>query len=70
MRLHSEVYEDMDFIPSIPDGERIRFDIQHVSGVRKLRLQHKTKRLVSHPLTMVALVWLVMAVLLAFEVWR
>jgi hypothetical protein len=70
MRQHTEAYEEMDFMPSIADGERIRFDIRHVSGVRRLRVLGQIKRLVTSPMTMAVVVWLVMAALLAVEAWR
>ena len=70
MRSNSETFEEMDFMPSIADGERIRFDIRHVRGVRRLRLQDRMRRLISQPIALVVLVWIFMAVLLTLEVWK
>lgn len=70
MRQNTDSFEEMDFMPSITDGERIRFDIRHVSGVRRLRFLGRVKRLVASPMAMTLIVWLVMAALLALEGWR
>lgn len=70
MRPSSEAYDEMDFMPTIADGERVRFEIRHVRGVRRLRFQRRLRDLIGHPVTLVVVVWIVMALMLALEVWK
>jgi len=64
MRSQIETYEDLDFAPTIADGERIRFDIRHVSGVQRLRRSARVRTILKHPVALVVIIWIVMAGLL------
>jgi hypothetical protein len=67
--VHYDSIEDFDHAPVIADNEKIRFDIRHVSGVRKLRRRERLLSLVKHPVALVILTWVLMTVLLFLEMY-
>jgi len=65
-----DTIEDLDYAPTIADDEHIRFHIRHVSGVRRLRRLGKMLEIAKHPVMLVVITWMLMAILLAMEISR
>ena len=63
-----DTLEDLDYAPSIADDEHVRFEIRHVSGVKRLHWGERIAGILKHPVALVVLTWVLMAALLALEI--
>ena len=64
-----QTLEDFGCAPSIADDERIAFDIRHVRSVQRHLRKGRFLRALRHPVTLVIVTWILMAALLALEMY-